>query len=118
MLTCGFTYPEPAEVTLNVNVPPTPTVALITAPEPAPPPSPTFIVMVSSVTAVIVVCWPTIGSPLDDVGVGPERGYGCNDEKWSFEHLNTIPPVSIPTVSLTAKSWSGIVITKTPVLDV
>jgi hypothetical protein len=40
---------------------------------------------------------PTIGSPVEELGVTPDLGYGCKLEKLSLEHLNTIPPVSIPT---------------------
>ena len=58
-----------------------PTVAFTTAPVPAPPPAPTFIVIVLDVVAVMAVCIPTIGSPFVDVGVGPERGYGCKVAK-------------------------------------
>ena len=103
---------------LNASVPPTPTVAVTTAPLPAPPPTPTWSVIVSSVFAIIAVWIPAIGSELGKLVLDTALGYGWFEKKLSFEHLNTSPPVSIPTVSLVVRPWFGIVNNKVPVWDV
>ena len=114
----GFVYDTPAPATVKANVPPAPTVAVIFAPFPPPPPCPTKTVIVSVVTDLISVATPTIGSPVEELGVTPDLGYGCKLEKLSLEHLNTIPPVSIPTWLPTDKPWPAIVSSKNPVWDV
>ena len=88
---------------VNARVPPAPTVAVTSAPVPPPPPAPTFNVIVLVVVDVIAVCIPAIGSELGKLVLDTERGYGWSEKKLSFEHLNTKPPVSIPTVSLVDK---------------
>ena len=90
---------------------------MIFAPVPPPPPGWTSIVIVLVVTAVIAVWIPAIGSG-KPVVFETARGYGWSVAKWSLEQLKTIPPVSIPTVSLVVKPWFGIVRTKIPVWDV
>ena len=50
--------------------------AVILAPVPPPPPCPTKIVIVSVVTDLISVATPTIGSPVEELGVTPDLGYG------------------------------------------
>ena len=70
------------------------------------------------VVAVIAVWIPAIGSELGKLVLDTERGYGWSEKKLSFEHLNTKPPVSIPTVSLVVNPWLGIVRTRVPVWDV
>ena len=85
---------------VNASVPPAPTIAETSAPVPPPPPAPTFSVIVLVVVAVIAVCIPAIGSELGKLVLDTARGYGWSEKKLSFEHLNTNPPVSIPTVSL------------------
>ena len=55
-------YPVPGLSIENARVPPAPTCAETTAPFPPPPPLPTFTVIVSLVTAVIVVLTPETGS--------------------------------------------------------
>ena len=114
---CGLTYPVPPFTTVKANVPPAPTVAVIFAPVPPPPPGWTSIVIVLVVTAVIAVWTPAIGSG-KPVVLETARGYGWSVAKWSLEQLKTIPPVSIPTVSLVDKPWFGMVRTKIPVWDV
>ena len=96
-----------------MQVPPAPTIAETSAPVPPPPPAPTFNVIVLVVVAVIV-CIPAIGSELGKLVFDTARGYGWSEKKLSFEHLNTSPPVSIPTVSLVDKPWFGIVRTNCP----
>ena len=90
-------YDTPAPATEKIRVPPIPTVALILAPFPPQPPCPTNIVNVFVVTDLISVAIPTIGSPVEELGVTPDLGYGCKLAKLSFEHLKIMPPVSIPT---------------------
>ena len=71
--------PVPASIVSAVEKSPVP-IVIVSLPLPVDTvslPAPTLIVIVLSVIAVIVVCIPTIGSPFVDVGVGPERGYGC-----------------------------------------
>ena len=58
------------------------------APVPPPPPCPTKIVIVSVVTDLITVAIPTIGSPVEELGVTPDLGYGCKPV--SYTHL-TLP---------------------------
>ena len=50
--------------------------AVILAPVPPPPPCPTKIVIVFVVTDLISVATPTIGSPVEELGVTPDLGYG------------------------------------------
>ena len=88
------------------------------APVPPPPPCPTKMVIVSVVTDLITVAIPTIGSPVEELGVTPDLGYGWILEKLSLEHLNTIPPVSIPTWLPTDNPCPGIESSKNPVCDV
>ena len=118
MCNLGFVYETPAPATVNASVPPTPTVAVILAPFPPPPPCPTKIVNVSVVVALMSVAIPTIGSPVEELGVTPDLGYGWTLAKLSFEHLNTMPPVSIPTWLPTDNPWFGTVTSKKPVCDV
>ena len=70
------------------------------------------------VVAIIAVWIPAIGSELGKLVLDTERGYGWSEKKLSFEHLNTSPPVSIPTVSLVDNPWLGIVSTRVPVWEV
>ena len=70
------------------------------------------------VVAIIAVWIPAIGSELGKLVLDIERGYGWSEKKLSFEHLNTSPPVSIPTVSLVDNPWLGIVSTRVPVWEV
>ena len=74
--------------------------------------------MVLFVVAPIPVTIPAIGSELGKLVLDIALGYGWSEKKLSFEHLNTNPPVSIPTVSLVDKPWLGIVRTSWPVWDV
>ena len=59
--------------------------------------------MVLFVVAPIPVIIPAIGSEFGKLVLETARGYGWSEKKLSFEHLNTNPPVSIPTVSLVDK---------------
>ena len=68
--------------------------------------------------AIIEVCIPAIGSELGKLVFDTDLGYGWSEKKLSFEHLNTKPPVSIPTVSLVDNPWLGIVRTRVPVWEV
>jgi len=74
--------------------------------------------MVLFVVAPIPVTIPAIGSELGKLVLDTALGYGWSEKKLSFEHLNTNPPVSIPTESLVVNVWFGIVRTNWPVWDV
>ena len=102
---------------MNARVPPTPTVAVISAPVPPPPPCPTKIVIVFDVVSLIAVWIPAIGSPFGLLVIESPLGYGWLPKNPSFEHLNTNPPVSIPTVLLVVKLWFGIVKVRSPLWD-
>ena len=67
---------------------------------PAPPPALTLDVIVLSVVAPIPVTIPAIGSEFGKLVFDTALGYGWSEKKLSLEHLNTNPPVSIPTESL------------------
>ena len=67
---------------------------------------------------MIAVWIPATGSGFGKLVFDTARGYGWSEKKLSLEHLNTNPPVSIPTVSLVDKPWLGIVNTNCPEWDV
>ena len=123
MIISGFTYPVPGLSIVNARVPPAPTIEETSAPVPPPPPFPTKKVIVSIEVAPIPVVTPANGSfpPTPSVWVAlvldTSRGYGWFEKKSSLEHLNTNPPVSIPTESLVVNVWLGIVSIKLPVCD-
>ena len=68
--------------------------------------------VVFDIIARVALC---AGSPPDELGVGPERGYEWSVEKLSCAHLNTNEFVARPTVLLTVKPCDAFVITKLPV---
>ena len=68
--------------------------------------------VVFDIIARVALC---AGSPPDELGVGPERGYACVVAKLSCAHLNTNEFVASPTVLLVVKPWDDFVITKFPV---
>ena len=70
------------------------------------------------VVAPIPVTMPAIGSELGKLVFDTALGYGWSEKKLSLEHLNTNPPVSIPTESLVVNVWFGNVRTNWPVWDV
>ena len=70
------------------------------------------------VVATIAVWIPATGSEFGKLVLDTARGYGWFEKKLSLEHLNTNPPVSIPTVSLVDRPWLGIVRTSLPENDV
>ena len=69
------------------------------------------------VTSLIAVCIPATGSPLGLLVIESPLGYGWLPKNPSLEHLNTNPPVSIPTVSLVVRPWLGIVNFRRPLCD-
>ena len=105
MCSDGSVYPDPPSAIVNANVPPAPTVTDIFPPVPIN--LPAFIVIVSSVVAVIAVNIPARGSV--------DLGYP-NLVIWlSEEHVNTKDSVPMPTSSEVDRPWFSIVNIVTPV---